>query len=59
MFVGSLFAGWIKDYFTTGEGAQAAVDYTKVFIVPCALTVVCALVFFLSFKERKAVAQAA
>lgn len=59
MFVGSLFAGWIKDYFTTGEGAQAAVDYTKVFIVPCALTVLCAVVFFLSFKERKPVAQAA
>lgn len=59
MFVGSLFAGWIKDYFTTGEGQQAVSDYTKIFIVPCVLTVLCAVVFFLTFKERKAVAQAA
>ncbi|HXG63509.1 MAG TPA: MFS transporter, partial [Blastocatellia bacterium] len=43
MFVGSLFAGWIRDYFTIGT----AVDYMKVFLVPCALTVLCAIVFFL------------
>ncbi|HXG63557.1 MAG TPA: hypothetical protein VNO70_00525, partial [Blastocatellia bacterium] len=50
MFVGSLFAGWIRDYFTIGT----AVDYMKVFLVPCALTVLCAIVFFLTFKEKRA-----
>lgn len=53
MYVGSLFAGWIRDFYTTGTGSAMVVDYTKVFIVPCILTTVCALIFFLGFRERK------
>ena len=53
MYFGSLFAGWIRDYFTTGAGNAQVVDYVKVFIVPCVLTTICALVFFFGFKERR------
>jgi nucleoside transporter len=55
MFLGSLFAGWIRDFFTSGPPDAPVVDYTGVFLVPCALTVVCAIVFLLAFRERKAV----
>lgn len=54
MYIGSLFAGWIRDRYSVGAGADAVVDYTKVFLVPCALTVLCALIFFFGFKERGA-----
>jgi nucleoside transporter len=57
MFIGSIFAGWVRDLFTTGTGADQVVDWTKVFIVPCVLTVVCAIVFFLSFRERGSAVQ--
>jgi nucleoside transporter len=49
LFVGSLFAGWIKDFFTAGS----VVDYTMVFMVPLVLTLVCAIVFTLVFRERE------
>jgi nucleoside transporter len=54
MFLGSIFAGWIRDFFTVG-GTPAApvVDYMKVFLVPCLLTVLCAIVFLIAFRERK------
>ena len=54
MAVGSVFAGWIKDLFTTGPPTAPIVDYTKVFLVPCALTVLCAIVFFLGFRQKGA-----
>ena len=50
MFMGSKFAGWIKDYYTSGQ----TVDYTKVFLVPFALTMLCAVAFFLAFRDRRA-----
>jgi nucleoside transporter len=51
--VGSLFAGMISDFFTTlSAGGVRAVDYTKVFLVPLAITILCAIVFILSFRER-------
>ena len=56
-YVGSLFAGWVQTYFTktvaTPEGVQEAVtNWTGVFIVPCFLTVVCAVLFLLFFKDK-------
>lgn len=54
MALGSVFSGFIKDYFTTGTGDAAITNYTKVFLVPCALTVLCALVFFIGFRDRRA-----
>jgi nucleoside transporter len=49
-FLGSLFAGWIKDVFTTEVGT----NWTNVFLVPCVLTVLCALAFLLFFREKGA-----
>lgn len=53
-FLGSLFAGKIRDVFTTaGE-----TNWTYVFLVPCALTVLCAVAFLLFFREKAAPAPA-
>ncbi len=49
--LGSLFAGWVADYFT----AHGVTDWTKVFLVPCVLTVICAFAFLLFFKPEKSV----
>jgi len=49
-FLGSLFAGSIKDVFTTEIGT----NWTNVFLVPCALTILCALAFLLFFREEGA-----
>ena len=53
MFVGSYIAGWIKDMFTTKTAGVDVVDFRMVFIIPCILTVICAVVFALSFKEKR------
>ena len=49
-YIGSLFAGWIRDFFTT----EAVTNWTGVFIVPCVLTILCAIAFMLFFKEEDA-----
>jgi nucleoside transporter len=49
-YLGSLFAGWIHDLFTRNE----VTNWTHVFLVPCFLTVLCAFIFLLFFKERAA-----
>jgi MFS family permease len=48
-FLGSLFAGWIKDVFTS----EAGTNWTNVFLVPCVLTILCALAFLLFFREKR------
>jgi len=48
-YIGSLFAGKVQTYFTTDAGT----NWTNVFLVPCVLTILCALAFLLFFKERK------
>ncbi|MFC1639887.1 MFS transporter [Gemmatimonadota bacterium] len=48
-FLGSLFAGEVRDVFTT----EAGTNWTSVFLVPCALTVVCAVAFLLFFREEQ------
>jgi len=55
-FLGAYFAGWVQDHFTAAVavGAVAKVNYAGVFLVPCALTVLCALAFLLFFKDTKA-----
>ncbi len=47
--LGSLFAGGVLDYFTTEAGS----NWTAVFLVPCLLTVLCALAFLLFFRPKK------
>ena len=54
-FLGSLFAGEIRDVFTTG----GVTNWRSVFLVPCALTIVCAVAFLLFFRERSAPTPAA
>jgi nucleoside transporter len=49
-FLGSLFAGFVRDVFS-GAGTT---DWTKVFLVPCTLTVLCAAAFLLFFRGRAA-----
>jgi nucleoside transporter len=48
-YLGSLFAGWVHDLFTKNE----VTNWTNVFLVPCFLTVLCAFVFLVFFKERR------
>jgi MFS family permease len=49
-YIGSLFAGWVQDFFTT----EGIINWTGVFLVPCFLTVLCALAFLLFFKDERA-----
>jgi hypothetical protein len=49
-FFGSRFAGWIQQHFTTQEHT----DWGAVFLVPCLLTVACAIAFILFFRDEKA-----
>lgn len=51
-YIGSLFAGWVHDYFTKNE----VTNWTSVFLVPCALTILCAFVFLLLFRPKPAAA---
>ena len=44
-YAGAFFAGWIQDYFTSA----GSVNWTGVFLVPCALTILCALAFLFFF----------
>jgi nucleoside transporter len=48
-YIGSLFAGWVHDLFTRNE----ITNWTNVFLVPCFLTVLCAFVFLVFFKEKR------
>jgi len=52
-YVGSLFAGWINDLFTTGTET----NWTGVFLVPCALTILCAVAFLLFVREERKAGQ--
>jgi nucleoside transporter len=52
-FLGSRFAGWIQEHFTSG----GQTNWQYVFLVPCVLTIVCALAFLLFFREEKAEAE--
>ncbi len=48
-YIGSLFAGWIRDLFTSESGT----NWTHVFIVPCFLTVLSAVAFLLFVKDNR------
>ncbi len=49
-YLGSLFAGKVQNIFT----AEGVTDWTGVFLVPVALTLLCALAFLLLFKDPRA-----
>jgi len=46
--LGTYFTGWIMNAFPTDT---VVTNWTKVFLVPCVLTVVCALAFLILFKD--------
>jgi len=48
-FVGSNFSGWIKEIFTVDK----VTNWTSVFIVPTILTILCAVIFMLFFRDEK------
>jgi nucleoside transporter len=54
-FLGSIFAGSIQRHFTDG----GITNWAGVFLVPCVLTVLCALAFLLFFREEKRIPAAA
>lgn len=64
-FLGSRFAGFIQNEFTTKSKAMvngvlsdvSVTNWHNVFIVPCVMTVICALAFVLFFKDVKAEAK--
>ena len=53
MFIGSKFAGYVKDVFTSTDPATQATttNWTSVFAIPCILLVVSAVVLFIFFRE--------
>lgn len=48
-FVGANFAGWVQERFTTPAGT----DWFTVFLIPCAVTVACAIAYLTLFKEER------
>jgi len=49
-FIGSIFSGWIQSLFTV----ERATHWRNVFLVPTALTLLCALAFVILFRARRA-----
>jgi nucleoside transporter len=52
LVVGSWFAGWISTVFTVVENGIRVVDYARVFLVPLALTILCAVLFVAFFRGK-------
>jgi len=54
LYLGSHFAGLIQNMFSEigVKGEIVSTDWTLVFLVPTALTVICAIIFVLTFKEK-------
>ncbi len=48
-FLGSLFAGWVRDFFTS---TATGTNWRMVFLVPCVLTLICAAAFLIFFRGR-------
>jgi nucleoside transporter len=50
MWIGTQVSVFVLGYFTAGEGAAAATNWTAVFLVPCVLTAACAVAYLAFFK---------
>lgn len=53
MFIGSVMSGKVKDYYTTGTGADAVTNWAGVWMVPAGIAAVVLLLFVVAFKEKK------
>jgi len=57
MWLGNVFTGEVQEYFTTPQGAEnfltatKEINWTGVFLVPSVLTILCAVVLFLTFPR--------
>jgi nucleoside transporter len=63
-WIGTWFCGWLKDHYTTfvpdpanpASMIPGTVNWPAVFMVPAVLTILCAIAFWLTFREPKGVA---
>lgn len=52
-WLGTLFSGWLKDHYTTSDKT----NWPMIFLIPAALTTVCAVAFWFTFKEPSGTAE--
>ncbi len=52
-FLGSILVGRVADHYTTASLETRVIDYQKVFLVACALTTACLILFFLTFMRQR------
>lgn len=53
LVVGSWFAGWVSQTFTTvATDGSRVVNYSSVFLIPLVLTIACAVLFSLFFRPK-------
>ena len=50
-FLGTMFTAKIMAWCTNGVGSEATTDWTRVFLVPCLLTVACAVAFLTLVRD--------
>jgi MFS family permease len=49
-WLGTIFSGWLKDHYTTTDKT----NWPMIFLIPAALTTICAVAFWFTFKEPPA-----
>ena len=54
MYLGSFLAGWVQNIFSDmdSSGRIISTNWTSVFIVPTVVTIILAIIFVLTFKEK-------
>ncbi len=55
-YLGTSFSGWLKDHYTTllRDGTVDKTNWPMIFMIPAALTTICAVAFWFTFKEPAA-----
>ncbi|MBI3910209.1 MAG: MFS transporter [Armatimonadetes bacterium] len=55
-FLGTMFTKWILGQYAIldAAGKIAGHHWTPIFLIPCALTVICAIAFLLGFRDKRA-----
>ncbi len=59
LYLGSRFSGWIQNIFSElgPQGQIIQTNWTYVFIVPTIMTIVCAVLFLFTFREKPKMAE--
>jgi len=50
-FIGTMFLGYIMNRFKNPDGSM---QWTNIFLVPCVLTVICAIAYLVLFRDPRA-----